>query len=76
VVDEANGAVVDWAVHMRRLSDEARAEHLLVLARGALDANALRAVAERIAEFHALSPADAHTAKYGALEVIARNQRG
>ena len=44
-----DGPVVDWAVHMRRLPDEASAEALL--ARGALDARALEAVAVRLATF-------------------------
>jgi aminoglycoside phosphotransferase family enzyme/predicted kinase len=45
-----DGPVVDWAVHMRRLPDEWSAAARL--ARGALDARRLAALAARIAEFH------------------------
>ena len=45
------GPVVDWAVHMRRLPDDASAEALL--ARGQLDAGALSQVALRLASFFA-----------------------
>jgi uncharacterized protein len=44
-----DGPIADWAVHMRRLPDEASAAALL--ARGALDAPALESVAERLARF-------------------------
>lgn len=59
------GTVVDWAVHMRRLPDEASAEALL--ARGALDAGLLEELARALASFLARAPrADA----YGAPEAL------
>jgi uncharacterized protein len=48
-----DGPVVDWAVHMRRLPDDASAEALLE--RGELDPSALAAIAERLASFFAES---------------------
>jgi aminoglycoside phosphotransferase family enzyme/predicted kinase len=44
-----DGQIVDWAVHMRRLPEEASAAAML--ARGALDASALELVATRLAAF-------------------------
>lgn len=46
-----NGEVVDWAVHMARLDDRARADALL--ARGAFTTAHLDAVARAIADLHA-----------------------
>lgn len=47
----AEGPIVDWAVHMRRLPDDASARALL--ARGELDAQALEEVAGVLADFFA-----------------------
>ncbi|HVZ72885.1 MAG TPA: AAA family ATPase [Polyangia bacterium] len=47
---EGSGAVVDWAVHMRRLSDDDSAASLV--RRGRLGADALEALAARLAAFH------------------------
>jgi len=48
------GAVVDWAVHMRRLPDDASAAALL--ARGLLGPERLHAVADRLAAFLGAAP--------------------
>jgi len=60
VVDEGlvveDGEVVDWAVHMRRLPQEARADDLL--ARNALGRSKLDLVATTLAEFHAAARSD------------------
>ncbi len=45
----ADGPIVDWAVHMRRLPDDASARALL--ARGQLDAHAIEEVAGVLADF-------------------------
>lgn len=65
------GSVVDWAVHMTRLPDEARADFRL--ARGALSPEDIDAVAHTLAAFHASARADARTASFGAPDAIARN---
>lgn len=44
-----DGPIVDWAVHMRRLPDEASARALL--AQGALNAGSLQQIAGELAEF-------------------------
>ena len=49
VIAGGDGRVVDWAVHMRRLPDEASAAAMLT--RGALDAEALSRLAGRLATF-------------------------
>jgi aminoglycoside phosphotransferase family enzyme/predicted kinase len=46
-----DGSVVDWAVHMRRLPETRRADHLLE--RGELIPEIVDALASRIARFHA-----------------------
>lgn len=61
----------EWAVHMRRLPDEARADHLL--SRGALHPADIDAIASMLARFHAEVRADAHTARFGAPDVIEKN---
>ncbi len=65
------GTFVDWAVHMRRLPDEERADNLL--ASGKLTPETLDAVAERIAAFHAAARCDAQTLANGRVELISRN---
>jgi uncharacterized protein len=67
----ADGPVVDWAVHMRRLPDEQRAD--MLLATGGLDALAVDAIAVRLARFHASAPSDSGLAALGSPEAIARN---
>jgi aminoglycoside phosphotransferase family enzyme/predicted kinase len=57
------GEVVDWAVRMRRIPDAFRAD--LRLARGALSAEAVDAVAGRLARFHADALHDARIATFG-----------
>ncbi len=65
------GSLVDFAVHMRRLPDEARADELL--ARGALDRAMLDRVAETIAAFHEAARSDAETARFGSIDAIRFN---
>lgn len=67
----AGGAVVDWAVRMRRLDDGGRAD--ILLENGALRREHLDALASGIAEFHADSPSTPRFARYGAPEVVERN---
>ncbi len=63
-----DGPIVDWAVHMRRLPDAASAAALLE--QGRLDASALGAVAQRLAEFlRAARP----TPDFGTLATLERN---
>ena len=67
----AKGPIIDWAVHMRRIPDAARAD--VLLARGKLEADAIDAIASRLARFHAAARTDAAIARYGSPEAIARN---
>jgi aminoglycoside phosphotransferase family enzyme/predicted kinase len=68
---EAAGAVVDWAVHMRRLPDDCRAD--VRLAQGTLDGPAVDTIARCLARFHAAATADETVARFGDVESIARN---
>jgi aminoglycoside phosphotransferase family enzyme/predicted kinase len=65
------GQPIDFAVHMRRLPDAARAD--LLLERGELDLQAIDRIAERLAQFHADCPAADVTPPGGAVDVIRRN---
>lgn len=65
------GETVDWAVHMRRLADEQRADSLL--SRGRLGPAEARWTAELLAEFHARAPCDERTSAFGSLEAVRAN---
>ena len=67
------GPIVDWAVHMVRLSEERRAD--VLLARGELTGEAVDGMAKRIAEFHASARSDETTARFGTAEAIEHNVR-
>jgi len=66
-----DGSLVDWAVHMRRLPDERRAD--VMLERGQLPAPGIDAIATCLARFHAAARADAEVARFGSPEAIASN---
>jgi aminoglycoside phosphotransferase family enzyme/predicted kinase len=66
-----DGQVVDYAVVMRRLPEEAT-----LAARVAADSatpELLAMVARRVATFHAESPTNTHIASFGSLDVVAGN---
>lgn len=69
-VDPAGGEgeIVDWAVHMRRLSDDYRADELV--ARGELSLANVDRIATHVAEFHARSPFDPLTARHGSRDAV------
>jgi hypothetical protein len=67
----AEGPIVDWAVHMRRLPDGQRAD--VLLASGELDARGVDAIAMLLARFHAEARTDDVVSAFGNPEVIARN---
>jgi aminoglycoside phosphotransferase family enzyme/predicted kinase len=66
-----SGEVVDWAVHMRRLPSEQRAD--LLLAGGKLTGADVDALADRIAAFHGAVRCDHETSAQGATSAIRRN---
>lgn len=63
--------VVDYCVHMRRLSDADRLDHLLGAA--ALLPAHVRELAAHLARFHASATTDATIAQYGSVATIRRN---
>ena len=65
------GAVVDWAVHMRRLADERRADELLQA--GLLERRHIDELAAHIARFHESARCDAETSRHGDVTTIRRN---
>jgi aminoglycoside phosphotransferase family enzyme/predicted kinase len=70
---EGKGEVVDWAVKMRRLPDEATLQSLLQQRR--VGAELLERLARRLAAFHAQAESGPHVAAYGRFAVVAKNAR-
>jgi aminoglycoside phosphotransferase family enzyme/predicted kinase len=68
---EGPGETVDWAVHMVRLDDDRRADHLL--ARGGLGARDIDAVAASLAHFHDRARCDVETGAFGTPAAIQRS---
>jgi len=68
---EGDGAIVEWAVKMRRLPDEAT---LLERVRsGEADTNVVETVARRIAAFHREAETNERIASFGRFDAVARN---
>jgi aminoglycoside phosphotransferase family enzyme/predicted kinase len=67
------GEIVDWAVHMKRLPDEHRAD--VRLSNGRFSAKHIETIARRVAEFHAACRCDDETRRFGTPERIGRNVR-
>jgi aminoglycoside phosphotransferase family enzyme/predicted kinase len=70
---EGEGEPVDWAVKMRRLTEEATLERHL--ARDELAPGDLAAVARRLAEFHRAAARSEHISEFGRCETVAKNIR-
>jgi aminoglycoside phosphotransferase family enzyme/predicted kinase len=66
-----SGRVIDWAVHMERLSDDERADTLL--ARGTLSGERIDAIAIRIAEFHDTARGDGKVSRFARPSAIEKN---
>ncbi len=70
---EGAGEVVEWAVKMQRLPDEATLERRLE--RGVVAVPHLEALARTVAGFHARAEAGKHVAAFGRFAVVAGNAR-
>jgi uncharacterized protein len=68
---DGDGEIVDWAVKMRRLDDEQRAD--VLLEHGELDREYVDALARALAAFHADAPNGPRVASCGAPELIEAN---
>jgi len=66
-----DGDPVDWAVHMKRLHDDERADNLL--ASGRFGVEAIDLVAQHLAQFHASARCDAETTAFGTVTAITNN---
>ncbi len=67
------GEVIEWAVKMERLPEEATLQRRLL--RGEIDSEAVKALARRIAAFHAEAETNERIASFGRFEVVACNAR-
>jgi aminoglycoside phosphotransferase family enzyme/predicted kinase len=70
---EGNGEVIEWAVKMRRLPDEATLQALLQ--QGHVRVEVIQRLARRIATFHAQAESGKRIAEYGRFAVVAGNAR-
>ena len=70
---ESNGELLEWAVKMRRLPDEATLQSRLP--RGEVGIQVMEALARKIAAFHAQAESGPRMARFGRFEVVARNAR-
>src|SRR5262245_13870789 len=70
---EGPGEPVEWAVKMRRLPESATLEQRLL--RDEIDAGQLRALAFRLAKFHADAACSQHISSFGRFDVVAGNIR-
>jgi aminoglycoside phosphotransferase family enzyme/predicted kinase len=69
----AAGEIVDWAVRMKRLPDEQRAD--VLVARGRLDPETVDRIAVHLARFHEHAKGGPEVARYGAPEVLGESVR-
>jgi aminoglycoside phosphotransferase family enzyme/predicted kinase len=70
---EGRGDVVEWAVKMARLPEDATLEKRLQ--RGEVDQALVAALAERVAAFHLHAASGENIAAFGRFDVVARNAR-
>jgi aminoglycoside phosphotransferase family enzyme len=70
---EAEGDVVEWAVKMRRLPDEAAFRSQVM--RGLIGPKQVAALGRRLAAFHATADTNQHVAAFGRFEVVAQAVR-
>jgi aminoglycoside phosphotransferase family enzyme/predicted kinase len=70
---EGQGEAVEWAVKMKHLPEEATLQERLQ--RGQVDVELLKALARKVASFHARAEAGKHVSAFGRFEVVACNAR-
>jgi aminoglycoside phosphotransferase family enzyme/predicted kinase len=70
---EGDGGVVEWAVKMRRLPDDATLQNRLQ--QGEVGAEVVEALARKIASFHAHAESGPRVAAFGHFEAVAGNAR-
>src|SRR5438445_1251515 len=68
---EAPGEVIEWAVKMQRLPEDARLERHLLRQEAAT--HLMSALAGRVAAFHVTAAQGGHIAQFGRFEVVARD---
>jgi uncharacterized protein len=69
----SDGPVVEWAVQMKRLPADAALQSRLL--RGEVTATQIRALAERLAEFHRGAESNERIWSFGRFEIVAGNAR-
>jgi aminoglycoside phosphotransferase family enzyme/predicted kinase len=70
---EGEGEMIDWAVKMRRLPEEAMLQERL--RRGEVGVEVVEALARKIASFHAHAESGSHIAAFGRFEAVTGNAR-
>ncbi len=70
---EAEGEILDWAVKMERLPEQATLQQRLW--RGKVHAPLVESLGQKLARFHAEAEGNDHISSFGRLEVVAQNVR-
>jgi aminoglycoside phosphotransferase family enzyme/predicted kinase len=70
---EGSGEVVEWAVKMERLTEDATLEKRLQ--HGEVSIELIAGLARKVASFHARAERGEHDSSFGRFEVVARNAR-
>lgn len=70
---EGKGEIVEWAVKMVRLPEEATLAHQLTQA--TVPTEAIQALGQRLAKFHNDAPVDPRIAEFGFFSIVAANMR-
>jgi aminoglycoside phosphotransferase family enzyme/predicted kinase len=70
---EGKGEVIEWAVKMQRLPEDATLEKRLE--RGQIEVGFIQALARKVASFHAQAEAGMHISAFGRLAAVAQNAR-
>src|SRR5713226_8605898 len=68
---EAEGEILDWAVKMERLPEQATLQQRLW--RGKVHAPLVESLGQKLARFHAEAEGNDHISSFGRLEVVAQN---
>ncbi len=70
---EGDGEPIEWAVKMQRLPDEATLQYRL--RHGEVDAEVMRSLGRRIADFHTNADSGPSVTEYGRFDVVAGNAK-
>lgn len=68
---EGSGELIDWAVKMRRLPEDATLENRLI--RDEVAPELMQLLAQRLAQFHSSAASNSEISRYGRFDAVSRN---